>query len=126
MCINMPINNDNDIDIMPPLIPIYYNPAGFDCTISVYNFSINESSFYPIIMQYSSILHHKINGQIVSTCMLDYGVIETMRNEHTTNIYYPTIQSWIDGYSGETRTSKYVLDNVFMGNTSLWEIIDID
>lgn len=108
---------------MPGLIDIIYNPAGIDCTNSVFKFKTEEASFYAMILSYSSTLHHKINGVIVSSCTLDYGVIETMRDGEDVNIYWPTIQDWVNMY-GDMKNTKYVLNNVFMGETSLWEVIE--
>ena len=112
-------------DDMPALIPIHYTPDGHDCTMSIYNFKINEAFYYPLILSYSNILHHKINDVIVSSCILDYGVIETYRNGTDVHIYWPSIQDWINMYE-DIQNTKYTFDNVFMGDVSLWNIITHD
>lgn len=119
-----PLYDNYENDIMPELLPIYYNPQGFDCTISIHQFKTHEASFYDKIKSYSSILNHVVNGQIVSSCTLDYGVIETFRDGESVSVYYPSIQDWIMNYSGTDYTIKYLLDSVFMNETSLWEVID--
>ena len=107
---------------MPALIPIHYTPDGVDCTMDIHNFKTNETFYYPSILTYSNILHHKIDGIIVSSCILDYNLIETYRNGSAVHIYWPSIQEWINMYDG-IKDTKYTFDNVFMDDVSLWNII---
>ena len=119
-----PTYDNYEYNDMPELLPIYYNPQGFDCTISIHQFKTHEASFHDVIKSYSCVLNHVVNGEILSSCMLEYGVIETFRDGSPVNIYYPTIQDWIMNYSGGENNIKYVLDTVFMNEISLCEIID--
>ena len=115
------IHHEN-YDDLPGLIPIIHSPDGRDCTMSIHNFKTNESSFHALILCYSSVLNHRMNGVTLSSATLDYGVIETMRNGETVDIYYPTIQDWIRNYSG-INNIRHILDTIFMGNNSLWDIM---
>ena len=117
-------HNEHIYSDMPRLIPIVYHNDQ-DCTLSVDMFVNHEHSFHPKIVDYASTLYHIIDQKIVSACKLEYGVIEYVRNKNPVNIYYPTIQDWVNSYDS-TKDVKYVLDNVFIGENyvSLWEVID--
>lgn len=117
------VDNNYVYDEMPALIPIHYSPDGRDCTISIHNFKTDEASFYPVMQYYSTTLNHRINGVTLSTCTITYGVIETFRDGEVVNIYYPTIADWIKEYSGIENDIIHILDTVFMGDTSLWDIM---
>ena len=109
-------------DDLPALIPIYYSPDGRDCTMSIHEFKTNEASFYPLMQLYSTTLNHRINGVTLSSSTLTYGIIETFRDGEPVDIYYPTISDWIRNYSG-INDIRHILDTIFMGNISLWDIM---
>jgi hypothetical protein len=116
------LNNFN-YDEMPPLIPIYYTPDGIDCTFLIHEFVTHELSFYNTILSYSNVLNLKINGVIVSSASLYFGITEYNRNNLFVNFHHSTIHNWINTYCGSIKDIKYVFDNVYMGDTSLWAII---